>query len=73
MKNQYKEGFQILSNYLNKNLNSNLLFSSVVPAAYKEIKKIFKPTKLKLFEIKEFALNEVPSIKYFWPSTFFIL
>jgi len=53
---------KILSNYLNKNLNSNLLFSSVVPAAYKEIKKIFKPAKLKLFEIKDFALERIIKI-----------
>ena len=53
---------KILSNYLNKNLNSNLLFSSVVPLAYKEIKKIFKPTKFKLFEIKDFALDRIIKI-----------
>ena len=53
---------KILSNYLNKNLNSNLLFSSVVPAAYKEIKKIFKPTEFKLFEIKDFSLDRIIKI-----------
>jgi len=53
---------KILSNYLKKNLNSNLLFSSVVPTAYKEIKKIFKPAKLKLFEIKDFALERIIKI-----------
>jgi len=53
---------KILSNYLNKNLNSNLLFSSVVPAAYKKIKKIFKPTEFKLFEIKDFALDKIIKI-----------
>ena len=53
---------KILSNYLNKNLNSNLLFSSVVPAAYKEIKKNFKPTEFKLFEIKDFSLDKIIKI-----------
>ena len=53
---------KILNNHLNKNLNPNLLFSSVVPVAYKEIKKIFKPTKFKLFEIKDFALDKIIKI-----------
>ena len=47
---------------MNKNLNSNLLFSSVVPAAFKEIKKIFKSTKFKLFEIKDFDLRKIIKI-----------
>ena len=53
---------KILSNYLNINLNTNLLFSSVVPTAYKEVKKIFKSTELKLFEIKDFALDKIIKI-----------
>tara|TARA_X000001036_G_C20455772_1_gene715276 strand:+ start:121 stop:867 length:747 start_codon:yes stop_codon:yes gene_type:complete len=53
---------KLLNNYLNENLNPNLLFSSVVPAAYTEVKKIFKPTKLKLFEIKDFALEKIIKI-----------
>ena len=51
-----------LKNNLNKNLNSNLLFSSVVPPAFKEIKKIFKSTKFKLLEIKEFDLDKIIKI-----------
>jgi type III pantothenate kinase len=60
----YKKNFlkKILKNHLNKNLNSDLLFSSVVPAAFKEIKKIFKSTKFKLFEIKEFNLDRIINI-----------
>ena len=60
----YKRNFlkSSLKNYLNKNLNSNLLFSSVVPAAFKEIKKTFKFTKLKLFEIKDFDLRKIINI-----------
>tara|TARA_X000001036_G_scaffold184734_1_gene174427 strand:+ start:81 stop:827 length:747 start_codon:yes stop_codon:yes gene_type:complete len=60
----FKKNFLIkkLKNYLNKNLNLNLLFSSVVPAAFKEIKKNFKATKFKLFEIKEFDLGKIIKI-----------
>ena len=40
----YKKNFlkSILRNYLNKSLNQTFLFSSVVPTAFKEIKKNFK-------------------------------
>ena len=57
----YRKNFlkSTLKNLLNKNLNPNLLFSSVVPTAFKEIKKIFKPTKFKLFEIKDFDLKKI--------------
>ena len=60
----YKKNFlkSSLKNYMNKNLNKNLLFSSVVPAAFKEIKKNFKSTKFKLFEIKEFNLEKIINI-----------
>ena len=51
-----------LKNHLNKNLNSILLFSSVVPMAFKEIKKIFKSTKFKLLEIKNFNLKKIIKI-----------
>jgi len=62
--NIFKKNFfkKTLKNYLNKNLNSNLLFSSVVPTAFKEIKKIFKFTKFKLFEIKNFDLRKIIKI-----------
>ncbi len=60
----YKKNFLklYLKNYLNKDLNVNLLFSSVVPAAFKEIKKAFKSTKFKLFEIKDFDLGKIINI-----------
>jgi type III pantothenate kinase len=60
----YKKNFLklALKNYLSKNLNSNLLFSSVVPKAFKEIKKTFKSTKFKLFEIKDFDLRKIINI-----------
>ena len=60
----YKKNFIkiVLQKHLNKNLNSNLLFSSVVPAAFKEIKRNFKSTKFKLFEIKNFNLEKIINI-----------
>ena len=60
----YRKNFlkSTLKNLLNKNLNPNLLFSSVVPTAFKEIKQIFKPTKFKLFEIKDFPLRKIIKI-----------
>ena len=60
----YKKNFfkSSLKNYFNKSLNSNLLFSSVVPSAYREIKKNFKSTKFKLFEIKDFNLEKIINI-----------
>ena len=60
----YKKNFlkSSLKNYLNKNLNLNLLFSSVVPKAFKEIKKTLKSTKFKLFEIKDFDLGKIINI-----------
>ena len=60
----FKKNFfkRTLKKYLNKNLNPNLLFSSVVPTAFKEVKKIFKSTKFKLFEIKDFDLGKIIKI-----------
>jgi type III pantothenate kinase len=60
----FKKNFfkRTLKQYLNKNLNSNLLFSSVVPTAFKEVKKIFKSTKFKLLEIKDFDLGKIIKI-----------
>jgi type III pantothenate kinase len=51
-----------LKNYLNKKLNSIFLFSSVVPAAFKEIKKNFRSTKFKIYEIKDFDLGKIINI-----------
>ena len=46
-----------LKNYLNKKLNSIFLFSSVVPAAFKEIKKNFRSTKFKIAEVDTFYMS----------------
>jgi type III pantothenate kinase len=60
----FKKNFfkRTLKKYLNKNLKSNFLFSSVVPKAFKEVKKILKSTKFKLFEIKDFDLGKIIKI-----------
>jgi type III pantothenate kinase len=61
----YKKYFlkKVLKNYLNKKLNPNFLFSSVVPSAFKEIKKIFYSSiKYKFFEIKDFDLKKIIKI-----------
>ena len=50
---------RILSHYKTKNLNPNFLFSSVVPSAFKEMKKRFKYTKYKIYEIKDFDLKKI--------------
>jgi type III pantothenate kinase len=52
----------ILNKYLKKNVNQIFLFSSVVPSAFKKIKKEFKLTKYKLMEIKEFDLKRIIKI-----------
>lgn len=52
----------VLKNYLTRNLNPKLVFSSVVPLAFKELKKKFKATKYKFFEIKNFELKNIIKI-----------
>ena len=50
----------VFKKYFNKTLNPIFLFSSVVPSAFKEIKKNF--IKYKIFEIKEFNLEKIIKI-----------
>ena len=50
---------KILSQKITKNLNSNFLFSSVVPSTFMKMKKKFKNTKYKFFEIKDFDLKKI--------------
>ena len=50
---------RILSRYKTKNLNPNFLFSSVVPSAFKQMKKRFRYTKYKIYEVKEFDLKKI--------------
>ena len=58
-RNHFKK---IISNKFSKNLNSVFLFSSVVPKVFKEIKKKFKISKYKFFEIKDFDLRKLIKI-----------
>ena len=50
---------KILNRYKTKSLNTNFLFSSVVPLAFKEMKKRFKNTKYKFYEVKNFDLKKI--------------
>jgi len=50
---------RILGRYKTKNLNPNFLFSSVVLLAFKEMKKRFKYTKYKIYEVKDFDLKKI--------------
>ena len=53
---------RLLKNFLDKNSNPKILFSSVVPSALKEIKKIFKRTTFKIIEIKDLKLKKIIKI-----------
>ena len=59
-KKKYKN--KKFKNFLDKNINPKILFSSVVPLALKEIKKIFKNTKFKIIEIKDLNLKKIIKI-----------
>jgi len=50
---------RILGRYKTKSLNPNFLFSSVVPSVFKEMKKKFKYTKYKIYEVKDFDLKKI--------------
>ena len=57
----FKKGYfrNVIKNFLNKNINLKLLFSSVVPAAFKEIKKNLKGSKYKAIEIKSLKIKKI--------------
>tara|TARA_B100001093_G_scaffold143676_1_gene136212 strand:- start:6139 stop:6888 length:750 start_codon:yes stop_codon:yes gene_type:complete len=48
--------------FLNSNLNKKVLFSSVVPKAYKIIKKNLKKRNFKSFEIKDLKIKKILKI-----------
>lgn len=48
-----------LNKLIKKNLKKNILFSSVVPLALKQLKKILKKTNYKVLEIKSLKLNKL--------------
>ena len=49
----------IIKKFVNKNSSLKLLFSSVVPIAYKEIKKNLKGSKYKAIEIKSLKIKKI--------------
>ena len=53
---------KILNSFLKKNFRKEILFSSVVPLALKEIKKVLKKTNYKVLEIKNFNLKKIIQI-----------
>ena len=50
---------RIITRYKIKSLNPNFLFSSVVPLVFKKMKKRFKYTKYKIYEVKDFDLKKI--------------
>ena len=52
----------IIKSKTNKNINSILLFSSVVPKVFLNIKKSLRSTKFKILEIKNLKLNKIIKI-----------
>ena len=49
----------IFKKFLKKDTNSKLLFSSVVPLAFKKIKAIFKGSNYKIIEIKNLKIKKI--------------
>ncbi len=60
----FKRGYfrNIIKKFLNKDLSQKFLFSSVVPFAFKEIKKNLKNSEYKIIEIKRLNLKKVIKI-----------
>ena len=48
---------------LNNNLNKDILFSSVVPKAYKLVKKFLLQNKFKVYELKDLKIKKLLKIK----------
>ena len=53
---------KIFKKFAKSNLNSKFLFSSVVPALFKKIKKNFKGSKYKIIEIKDLKIKKIIKI-----------
>ena len=60
----FSKGFikKLIKRVSKKNLKKKMLFSSVVPPAFKEIKKILNKTNLKVIEIKSLNLKKLIKI-----------
>ena len=63
-KNIFLKGYikKIFNQFLNKRLKKKILFSSVVPLAFKKIKKNFKTSSFTIYEIKKFNLKKIIKI-----------
>jgi len=63
-KNIFLKGYikKIFSKFFHKKLKKEILFSSVVPLAFKKIKKIFKTSSFRIYEIKKFNLKKIIKI-----------
>jgi len=58
-----KNLINFLNPILNKNIQKKILFSSVVPEAYKKINKFLKKKKYQVYEIKKLPINKLIKIK----------
>ena len=63
-KNIFLKGYikKILNKFLHKKLKKEILFSSVVPLAFKKIKKNLKTSSFTIYEIKKFNLQKIIKI-----------
>ena len=63
-KNIFLKGYikKIFSKFFHKKLKKEILFSSVVPLAFKKIKKNFKTSNFTIYEIKKFNLKKIIKI-----------
>ena len=63
-KNIFLNGYnkKIFNKFFNNKLKKEILFSSVVPLAFKKIKKDFKKSNFKIFEIKKLNLKKMIKI-----------
>ena len=63
-KNIFLKGYikKIFSKFFHKRLKKEILFSSVVPLAFKKIKKNFKNSSFIIYEIKKFNLSKIIKI-----------
>ena len=63
-KNIFLKGYikKILNKFFHKKPKKEILFSSVVPLAFKKIKKNFKTSNFSIYEIKKFNLKKIIKI-----------
>ena len=63
-KNIFLKGYvkKIFSKFFHKRLKKEILFSSVVPLAFKKIKKNLKTSNFTIYEIKKFNLKKIIKI-----------